>query len=263
MGAVEFNPTAKPGVADYGLLYTSGSDLGFSNGGGPNASNPGADPAARLGDHARSCASIRGSPSVTERHQGPGRLHDSAVEPSSPPTTIRRRSARSTPTASATRTACRGTRWTARCSRSDIGMDQIEEVNIVRNGGNYGWMKREGYFENGVSRPGGTLDSAVPAAGRRAERPDEGRVHLPGGDLRPPRRPGRVRRLRLLRHAFRRCAASSCSATSQRGRALRRRRGGDEEGRRRHSADRGAGGGDPALRARQPAASASTCRCAS
>ena len=40
MGAVEFNPTAKPGDPDYGLLYTSGSDHGFSNGGGPNASNP-------------------------------------------------------------------------------------------------------------------------------------------------------------------------------------------------------------------------------
>src|SRR5437867_9276726 len=41
MGAVEFNPAAKPGDPDYGLLYTSGSDHGFSNGGGPNASNPG------------------------------------------------------------------------------------------------------------------------------------------------------------------------------------------------------------------------------
>jgi hypothetical protein len=41
MGAVEFNPTAKPGSPDYGLLYTSGSDLGFSNGGGPHANNPG------------------------------------------------------------------------------------------------------------------------------------------------------------------------------------------------------------------------------
>ena len=41
MGAVEFNPWSKPGDADYGLLYTSGSDLGFSNGAGPNANNPG------------------------------------------------------------------------------------------------------------------------------------------------------------------------------------------------------------------------------
>src|SRR5947208_12368227 len=38
MGAVEFNPAAKPGDVDYGLLYTSGSDHGFSNGGGPNSS---------------------------------------------------------------------------------------------------------------------------------------------------------------------------------------------------------------------------------
>ena len=35
---------------------------------------------------------------------------------------------------------------------SDIGMDNIEEINIVRNGENYGWMKREGYFENGRAR---------------------------------------------------------------------------------------------------------------
>ena len=34
-------------------------------------------------------------------------------------------------------------------------MDNVEEINIVRNGGNYGWMKREGIFENGMSRPGG------------------------------------------------------------------------------------------------------------
>ena len=40
----------------------------------------------------------------------------------------------------------------------DIGMNHIEEVNIVRNGGNYGWMKREGYFENGMIRPGGALN---------------------------------------------------------------------------------------------------------
>src|SRR5262245_1972386 len=40
IGTAEFNPTAKRGDPDYGLLYTSGSDFGFSNGGGPNASNP-------------------------------------------------------------------------------------------------------------------------------------------------------------------------------------------------------------------------------
>src|SRR4029077_1162437 len=40
LSQVEFNPTARPGDVDYGLLYISGSDHGFSNGGGPNQSNP-------------------------------------------------------------------------------------------------------------------------------------------------------------------------------------------------------------------------------
>jgi hypothetical protein len=46
---------------------------------------------------------------------------------------------------------------------SDIGMDQIEEVNIVRNGENYGWMKREDYFANGRFR-GGALKELYPLA---------------------------------------------------------------------------------------------------
>jgi len=36
---------------------------------------------------------------------------------------------------------------------SDIGMTQVEEINIVHEGGNYGWMQREGIFDNGVSLP--------------------------------------------------------------------------------------------------------------
>ena len=46
---------------------------------------------------------------------------------------------------------------------SDIGMNQIEEVNIVRNGENYGWMTREGYWENGRWR-GGQLRELFPLA---------------------------------------------------------------------------------------------------
>src|SRR4029079_4118917 len=45
---------------------------------------------------------------------------------------------------------------------SDIGMSNIEEINIVHEGQNYGWMKPEGFFENGINRPGGTLDQVYP-----------------------------------------------------------------------------------------------------
>ena len=39
---------------------------------------------------------------------------------------------------------------------NDIGMNHIEEINIVRNGGNYGFMRLEGYWVNGRWR-GGTM----------------------------------------------------------------------------------------------------------
>src|SRR6476659_9514007 len=41
-------------------------------------------------------------------------------------------------------------------------MNNIEEINIVHEGRNYGWMKREGLFENGITRPGGKLDQLFP-----------------------------------------------------------------------------------------------------
>ena len=214
-GAAEFNPTAKPGDADYGLLYTSGSDLGFSNGGGPNASNPGQT--QRLDSVITAILRIDPrSPSVSKGTKG---LGDYTIPPSN-------RFAADNDPKTLGEIYAYGFRNAHRLSwdqmdgtmyASDIGMDQIEEVNIVKNGGNYGWMKREGHFENGVSRPGGTLAQLFPLPADVAERQDERRVHLPGGDLRPPRRPGRVRRLRLLRHAFRRCAASSYSATCSAG----------------------------------------------
>jgi hypothetical protein len=40
-------------------------------------------------------------------------------------------------------------------------MDNVEEINVVRNGENYGWMRREGYFENGRFR-GGALNQLFP-----------------------------------------------------------------------------------------------------
>jgi hypothetical protein len=156
MGYVGFNPTAKPGSEDYGLLYTSGSDLGFSNGGGPNGNNPGAT--QRLDSVVTAILRFDPrSPSVTKGTKG---LGDYTIP------TSNKFAADGDPKtlgeiyAYGFRNAHRlswdltdGTMFAA-----DIGMNHIEEVNIVRNGGNYGWMKREGYWENGMIRPGGALN---------------------------------------------------------------------------------------------------------
>jgi hypothetical protein len=159
-GNVEFNPTAKPGSPDYGLLYTSGSDLGFSNGGGPHASNP--SQTQRLDTVVG--AILRFDPRSPSASGGTKGLGDYTIPPSN------RFAADGDPKtlgeiyAYGFRNAHRLT-WDltdGTMYASDIGMNHIEEVNIVRNGENYGWMKREGYFENGVTRPGGALNQLYP-----------------------------------------------------------------------------------------------------
>ena len=160
MGAVEFNPTAKPGDADYGLLYTSGSDLGFSNGGGPHASNP--SQTQRLDTLITAILRIDPrSPSVSKGTKG---LGDYTIPPSN-------RFAADNDPKTLGEIYAYGFRNAHRISWDmtdgtmfavDIGMNNIEEVNIVRNGGNYGWMKREGIWENGVIRPGGVLNQLYP-----------------------------------------------------------------------------------------------------
>jgi hypothetical protein len=164
MGAVEFNPTAKPGDADYGLLYTSGSDHGFSNGAGPKANNPGQT--QRLDSIITAILRIDPrSPSVTHGVKG---LGDYTIPASNKfqmdgdPKTL------GEIYAYGFRNAHRiswdmtdGTMFA-----SDIGMNQVEEINIVRNGENYGWMAREGYFENArfTKQPSGTLNQLYPVA---------------------------------------------------------------------------------------------------
>src|SRR5919108_3033313 len=160
MGAVEFNPTAKPGSPDYGLLYTSGSDLGFSNGGGPHQRNPGQT--QRLDSVVGAILRFDPrSPSVSGGTKGLGDYTIPAINKfaaDKDPKTL------GEIYAYGFRNAHRlswdltdGTMFA-----TDIGMNHIEEVNIVRNGENYGWMKREGYFENGVTRPGGALNQLYP-----------------------------------------------------------------------------------------------------
>ncbi len=155
-GFVGFNPTSVPGDPDYKLLYTSGSDLGFSNGLGPNAENPGQT--QRLDTIVT--AILRIDPRSPSESHGTKGLGDYTIP------AINQFAADDDPNtfgeiyAYGFRNAHRlswdlsdGTMFAA-----DVGMNQIEEINIVHEGKNYGWMAREGYWENGTIRPGGTLN---------------------------------------------------------------------------------------------------------
>jgi hypothetical protein len=159
-GDLEFNPTAKPGDPDYGLLYTSGSDLGFSNGGGPNANNPAQT--QRLDTVIGAILRIDPrSPSVSGGVKGLGDYTIPAVNTF----------AADGDSKTLGEIYAYGFRNAHRLSwdptdgtmfAADIGMNNIEEINIVHEGGNYGWMKREGLFENGITRPGGALNQLFP-----------------------------------------------------------------------------------------------------
>ncbi len=170
MGAVEFNPTAKPGDPDYGLLYTSGSDHGFSNGGGPNANT--ASQTQRLDSiHTAILRFDPRSPTATKGTKG---LGDYTIPMANrfaadgDPKTLGEIYAYGFRNAHRLSWDADGTMFA-----SDIGMNHIEEINIVRNGENYGWMMREGHWENGRWR-GGLLNQlfALPAdvlAGREKD----------------------------------------------------------------------------------------------
>ena len=159
-GHLEFNPRSTPGDRDYGLLYTSGSDIGFSNGAGPNARNPGQ--LQRLDTLIGAILRIDPrSPSVSRGTKGLGDYTIPAIN----------KFAADGDAKTLGEIYAYGFRNAHKLSwdltdgtmyASDIGMNHIEEVNIVREGENYGWMKREGYFENGMTRPGGALNQLYP-----------------------------------------------------------------------------------------------------
>ena len=159
-GHLEFNPTSRPGAPDYGLLYTSGSDLGFSNGGGPNANNPGQ--VQRLDTLIGAILRIDPrSPAVSGGMNGLGDYTIPAINKFAADGDLK----------TLGEIYAYGFRNAHRLSwdltdgtmfASDIGMNHVEEINIVREGENYGWMRREGFFENGVTRPGGALNQLFP-----------------------------------------------------------------------------------------------------
>ncbi len=156
IGYVGFNPTSQTGDPDYGFLYISGSDLGFSNGGGPNSQNPGQT--QRLDSVVT--AILRVDPRSPSQTNGVKGLGDYTIPADNPfandndPDTLGEIYAYGF--RNAHRLSWDSTDGTM--FATDIGMSNIEEVNIVHAGRNYGWMPREGYWENGRIRPGGALN---------------------------------------------------------------------------------------------------------
>ena len=159
IGHLEFNPTSKPGDRDYGLLYIAGGDYGFSNG-GKNGANPAQT--QRLDSLATAILRIDPrSPSVSSGTKGLGDYTIPAVNTyaaDGDPKTLGEIFAH-------------GFRNAHRLSwdltdgtmfASDIGMSTIEEINIVREGNNYGWMQREGFWDNGINMPSKKMEEVYP-----------------------------------------------------------------------------------------------------
>lgn len=156
-GDLQFNPLAAPGDADYGKLYVSGGDWGYINGAGaPQGSNTEGQPGQlqRLDTLAGTMIRIDPrSPTVTG---GPAGFGDYTIPADNPfvdgnPNTF-------------DEIYAFGFRNGHRMAwdRSDgqlyvmnIGHANIEEIERIIPGGNYGWTKREGTFVNGNDLAGG------------------------------------------------------------------------------------------------------------
>lgn len=152
IGHVDFNPTSEPGDPDYGLLYIGVSDLAFSNGGGPHA----ADPTQTQRLDSLLTAILRVDPRSPSESGGAKGVGDYTIPP------VNQYAADGDPNTLGEIYAY-GFRNPHRLSWDmddgtmfalDIGMSHIEEVNIVHEGDNYGWMRREGWFDNGVNLSG-------------------------------------------------------------------------------------------------------------
>jgi glucose/arabinose dehydrogenase len=142
MQELAFNPTAKKGSADYGLLYVGVGDGGASENGYPFICNDKRDPWSAV---------WRIDPQG--RNSRNGQYGIPATNPfanDADPSTVRE-------------IYCRGFRnpnrltWTpdGRLLITDIGHANIEEINVAVPGGNFGWPNREGSF---VINPAGRMD---------------------------------------------------------------------------------------------------------
>jgi hypothetical protein len=150
-GDLQFNPTAKPGSPDYGLMYLSGGDWGYINGAGaPQGSGTEGQPGQlqRLDTLAGTVLRIDPrSPTQTGGQKGVG---DYTIPQNNPfvdgnPNTL------DEIYAFGLRNGHR-MMWDTNDGQlyvTNVGHANLEEIERIVPGGNYGWPLREGTFVNG------------------------------------------------------------------------------------------------------------------
>ena len=150
-GDIQFNPLAHPGDTDYGKMYISGGDWGYINGAGaPQGSATEGQPGQlqRLDTLAGTLLRIDPrSPAVTGGQAGVGDYTIPADNPfvDGNPNTF------DEIYAFGFRNGHRMA-WdhsTGQLYVMNVGHAQLEEIERITKGGNYGWPKREGTFING------------------------------------------------------------------------------------------------------------------
>ncbi|TWT90495.1 Glucose / Sorbosone dehydrogenase [Pseudobythopirellula maris] len=149
-GDIQFNPTSEPGDDDYGLMYVSGGDWGYINGAGaPQGSPTEGQPGQLQRTDTLAGTMIRidpRSPSVTGGQAG---LGDYTIPSDNPfvdgdPQTFDEIFAFGFRNGHRMAWDEDGTQYV-----SSVGHANIEEIERIVPGGNYGWALREGTFVNG------------------------------------------------------------------------------------------------------------------
>jgi hypothetical protein len=149
-GDLQFNPTASPGDPDYGMLYISGGDWGYINGAGaPQGSGTEGQPQQLQRLDTLAGTLIRIDPRSPSQTGGQAGLGDYTIPATNPfvdgnPGTL-------------DEIYAFGFRNGHRMAWDDdgtlvvnnVGHANLEEIERILPGGNYGWALREGTFING------------------------------------------------------------------------------------------------------------------
>ena len=142
-GLIAFNPTAKPGTADYGMLYIGSGD-GHFNDADQNAQNPGVPQGKMLRINPMQSGSLPYTVPADNPFRGVA-----GTLPEIWATGLRYPQSFSWDLA------------TGAMYINDLGQAAIEEVDLGTAGANYGWSQREGTFATGYAYGGDSNDQNI------------------------------------------------------------------------------------------------------